>query len=132
MCGIAWYCRYNIVIVPRYKMNFVLNNSKHEINDSFKLLFNQKEAHMVKMDIKPDYISLVVDISPRLSVFELVSLIKERSSKVLLKKIAGDINSNKSFWCKGFYVETIENDETKIKEYVSNRQMQNYERENLI
>lgn len=113
-------------------MNFVLNNSKHEINDSFKLLFNQKEAHMVKMDIKPDYISLVVDISPRLSVFELVSLIKERSSKVLLKKIAGDINSNKSFWCKGFYVETIENDETKIKEYVSNRQMQNYERENLI
>ena len=58
--------------------------------------------------------------SPKMSVSSFMGYLKGKSSLMLYEQF-GDLKfkyRNREFWCRGYYVDTVGKNKTKIQEYI--------------
>ena len=57
----------------------------------------------------PDHIHMLIEISPKYSVSQIVGYLKGKSSLMIFDKFANlkYKYGNKYFWCRGYYVDTV-------------------------
>ena len=68
-------------------------------------------------------IILFVEIPPKMSVSHFMGYLKGKSSTMLYEQF-GELKykyRNREFWCRGYYVDTVGKNESRIAEYVRNQ-----------
>jgi putative transposase len=117
---ILWKCKYNIAFAPKYKYETVFNDLKCEIYEMIKLLCGQKGVRFIKAEIQTVYVYIAVEISPELSVADFISALKKRSSIMILGRLSTKKHKRpvNSFWCNGYYVDTMEANQEKMNEFI--------------
>ena len=71
----------------------------------------------------PDHIHLFVEIPPKFSVSNFMGYLKGKSSTMLHEQF-GELKyqyRNREFWCRGYYVDTVGRNESRIAEYIRNQ-----------
>ena len=71
----------------------------------------------------PNHIHLFVEIPPKISVSHFMGYLKGKSSTMLYEQF-GELKykyRNREFWCRGYYVDTVGKNESRIAEYVRNQ-----------
>lgn len=66
---------------------------------------------------------MLVSIPPKMSVSGFMGYLKGKSSLQIFQKW-GNMKfayRNREFWCKGYYVDTVEKNTKAIKEYIENQ-----------
>ena len=66
---------------------------------------------------------MLLEISPKYSVSSFMGFLKGKSSLLIYERW-GNLKfkfRNREFWCKGYYVDTVGKNSTKIKEYIQNQ-----------
>ena len=63
---------------------------------------------------------MFVEIPPKYSVSQIVGYLKGKSSPMIFDKFANlkYRYGNRCFWCRGYYVDSVEKNEKKIAEYI--------------
>ncbi len=63
---------------------------------------------------------MLVEITPKYSVSQIVGYLKGKSSLMIFDKFANlkYRYGNRHFWCRGYYVDTVGKNEKKIAEYI--------------
>ena len=64
-----------------------------------------------------------MEIPPKLSISEFMGYLKGKSSTMLYEQF-GELKykyRNREFWCRGYYVDTVGKNETRIAEYIKNQ-----------
>ena len=76
---------------------------------------------------------MLVSIPPNLSVSQFVGYLKGKSSLMIFDRHANMKYkySNRHFWCRGYYVDTVGKNETKMAEYIR-KQLEEYIMEDQI
>ena len=80
------------------------------------------------------HIRILVEIPPKISVFNFMGFLKGKSSLMIYEKW-GNMKykyRNRSFWCRGYYVSTVGKNEKKITEYIQNQLKEDYMSEQLV
>lgn len=62
-------------------------------------------------------------ISPKMSISGFMGYLKGKSSLMLFQRFGNMTFAyrNREFWCKGYYVDTVEKNTRAIKEYIANQ-----------
>ncbi|WP_144428588.1 IS200/IS605 family transposase, partial [Defluviitalea phaphyphila] len=70
-----------------------------------------------------DHIHMLVSIPPKLSVSGFMGYLKGKSSLMIFDRHANlkYRYGNRQFWCKGYYVDTVERNKKAIQEYIKNQ-----------
>lgn len=70
-----------------------------------------------------DHIHMYVSIPPKLSVSSFMGYLKGKSTLIIFERHANlkYKYGNRTFWCRGFYVSTVENNKTAVQRYVENQ-----------
>jgi len=70
-----------------------------------------------------DHIHMLVRIPPKYSVSEIVRYLKGKSSLMIFVRHASlkYKYSNRHFWCRGYYVDTVGKNVKKIEEYIKSQ-----------
>ena len=66
---------------------------------------------------------MFVEIPPKLSISGFMGYLKGKSSTMLYEQF-GELKykyCNREFWCRGYYVDTVGKNETRIAEYIKNQ-----------
>ena len=66
---------------------------------------------------------MLVEIPPKISVSSFMGYLKGKSSTILYEQF-GELKykyRNREFWCKGYYVDTVGKNESRIAEYIQNQ-----------
>ena len=74
----------------------------------------------MEAEVCPDHIHVLVEIPPKMSVAGFMGFLKGKSS-LLIHERHGNLKykyGNRSFWCRGYYVDTVGKNKTKIAEYI--------------
>ncbi len=74
---------------------------------------------IIEAEACPDHIHLFVEIPPKLSISGFMGYLKGKSSTMLYEQF-GELKykyRNREFWCRGYYVDTVGKNETRIAEY---------------
>ncbi|MPN27306.1 IS200/IS605 family transposase [bioreactor metagenome] len=66
---------------------------------------------------------MLVEIPPKISVSNFVGFLKGKSTLLIFERHANlkYKYGNRTFWCRGYYVDTVGKNKEKIAEYIRNQ-----------
>ena len=115
-----WNCKYHIVFAPKYRRKIFFGQMKVEIGKILRELCNWKQVNIIEAEICPDHVHMLVEIPPKMSVASFVGFLKGKSTLLIFERHANLKHKygNRSFWCRGYYVDTVGKNKKKIEEYI--------------
>lgn len=119
----TWNCKYHIVFVPKYRRKVFYGEKRLEIGAILRELCDWKGVNIITAEVCPDHVHMLVEIPPKMSISSFMGFLKGKSSIIIYQKW-GNINykyRNRSFWCRGYYVDTAGKNDKVIKAYIENQ-----------
>ena len=118
-----WYCRYHVVIVPKYRKKILYAEARVQIGKMLKELAIQKESEIIEGHALPDHIHMVISIPPKYSVAHVIGFLKGKSAIRSYRVFTTRRNPSiaRTLWSRGYFVSSIGLDEEDIKKYVRNQ-----------
>ena len=116
----TWNCKYHIVFAPKYRRKIFYEQHRRDIMEIIKELCRWKGVEILEGEMAIDHIHLLVMIPPKMSVSGFMGYLKGKSSTMIYEQF-GNLKykyRNRSFWCKGYYVDTVGKNERRIAEYI--------------
>ena len=92
-----------------------------------------KEVNIITAEVCPNHIHMFVEIPPKLSISTFMGQLKGKSS-VMIYQRWGNLKykyRNRSFWCRGYYVDTVGKNEIAIKKYIEQQYNEDRQAEQL-
>ena len=82
-----------------------------------------ERVKIINAEVCPDHIHMLVEILLKMSVSSFMGFLKGKSSVVIYQRwgIMKYKYRNRSFWCRGYYVDTVGKNTKKISEYIQNQ-----------
>lgn len=119
----TWNCKYHIVFAPKYRRKVFYGEKREEIGKILRELCEWKGVKLLNAEACPDHIHMLVEIPPKMSISCFMGFLKEKSSVIIYQKW-GNLKyqyRSRSFWCRGYYVDTTGKNTRKIDKYISNQ-----------
>ena len=119
----SWNCKYHIVFAPKYRRKVFYGQRRYDIGQILRELCRWKNVNLLEAEACPDHIHMLVEIPPKISVSSFMGFLKGKSSFMIYEKW-GNIRykyRNRTFWCRGYYVDTTGKNERVIAEYIKNQ-----------
>ena len=115
-----WNCKYHIVFAPKYRRKIFFGEKKMEIGQILRELCTWKQVNIIEAEVCPDHIHMLVEIPPKMSVSSFMGFLKGKSSLIIHERHANlkYKHGNRSFWCRGYFVDTVGKNTKKITEYI--------------
>ena len=87
------------------------------------LLCEHKGIEIIQAQACRDPIHMLISISPKYSVSQIMGYLKGKSSLMTFDRHADLKNKygNRSFWCEGYYVDTVGRNKKVIEKYIRNQ-----------
>ena len=119
----TYRCEYHIVFAPKYRRQIVYGQIKKDIGTIFRKLCNEKKVEIIEAEACPNHIHMLVSIPPYLSIAQFVGFLKSKSTLMIFDRHANlkYKYGSRSFWCRGYYVDTVGKNERIIQEYIKNQ-----------
>ena len=126
-------CQYHIVFAPKYRRKEIYGQIKKDIGEILRKLCEQKGVEIIEAEACPDHIHMLVSIPPHLSVSQFVGYLKGKSSLMIFDRHANlkYKYGNRHFWCRGYYVDTVEKNKRIIAKYIRNQLEEDYAAEQI-
>lgn len=124
---VIYRCTYHIVWTPKYRFHILEGLVKEQLSKDLQMLLEWKSCELVEMNIQVDHIHLIVSIPPKISVSDLMGILKGKTAIKIFKsypQLKKQPYRGNHFWARGYCVDTIGLDEDKIKKYVKHQEEQ--------
>ena len=119
---VVWDCKYHIVIVPKYRKKVLYGQVRIQIGKIIRELASQKEVEVLEGTACPDHIHLVLRIPPKHSVSSIMGFLKGKSAVRAHNMFSRKRPiTQKHFWSRGYFVNTVGVDEDVIRKYVQDQ-----------
>ena len=118
-----WNCKYHIVFAPKYRRKVFYGEKRAEIGKILRELCNWKKVNIINAEVCPDHVHMLVEIPPKMTVSGFMGFLKGKSSIMIYQKW-GNMKykyRNRSFWCRGYYVDTAGKNDKVIEAYIKNQ-----------
>ena len=102
----SYRCEYHIVFAPKYRRREIYGALKKDIGEIIRKLCCEKKVEIIEAEACVDHIHMLVSIPPYISIAQFN----------LKYKYGG-----RSFWCRGYYVDTVGKNERIIQDYIRNQ-----------
>ena len=129
----AWDCKYHVIFIPKCRRRTLYRQLRQYLGEVFKKLAAQKESNIEEGHLLRDHVHMMIAIPPKYSVSQVVGFIKGKSA-IHLARVYGERKRNfvgQHFWARGYFVSTVGRDETLIREYIRNQELEDERLEQL-
>jgi putative transposase len=111
------------VFAPKYRRKVAYGNMRAEIGKILRELCTWKQVEIVEAEVCPDHIHMLVKIPPKMSVSGFVGFLKGKSTLLIFERHANlkYKYGNRTFWCRGYFVDTVGKNDKAIAEYIKNQ-----------
>ena len=119
-----WDCKYHVVFVPKYREKVLYGQIRKFLGPLFHDLANHRSCQIIEGHMVQDHVHMLIAISPKYSVAEVIGYIKGKSAISVARQFGGrkrNFNGER-FWARGYTVSTVGFEEAKIKAYIQNQE----------
>ena len=116
-------CKYHIVFAPKYRRMVIYKEKRAAIGKILRQLCEWKGVNIIEAEVCPDHVHMLVEIPPKIAVSSFMGYLKGKSSTMLYEQF-GELKykyRNREVWCKGYYVDTVGKNTSRIAEYIKNQ-----------
>ena len=133
MAHSKYRCEYHIVFAPKYRRKEIYGQLKEDIGEILRKLCEQKGVEIIEAEACPDHIHMLVSVPPYLSIAQFMGFLKGKSSLMIFDRHANlkYKYGQRSFWCRGYFVDTVGKNETAIRNYIRNQLEEDYAKDQI-
>ena len=103
-----WYCRYHVVIVPKYRRKAIYGNIKREMGSILRELCEREGIALVEGHLRSDHVHMCIEIPPKYAVSSVMGMLKGKSTIMLHQRYGRKRNfRGLNFWSRGYCVSTV-------------------------
>jgi putative transposase len=130
---VRWYCRYHVVIVPKYRKKAIFGSLRKGIGGILRELCDQEGVELIEGHAMADHVHLCLSIPPKFSVANTVGFLKGKSAIRIHREYMGRERNftGYHFWARGYYVSTVGLDEKTVREYIRKQEEDEKRQEEL-
>ena len=116
----TYRCEYHIVFAPKYRRKEIYGQLKKDIGEIIRKLCNEKKVEIIEAEACADHIHMLISVPPYLSIAQFMGFLKGKSTLMIYDRHANlkYKYGSRSFWCRGYYVDTVGRNERVIQEYI--------------
>jgi putative transposase len=74
-----WECKYHAVFIPKYRRKILYGELRQHLGEVFRKLAGQKESRVEEGHLMPDHVHMMISISPKYAVSQVIGYIKARA-----------------------------------------------------
>ena len=118
---VVYQCVHYIVWCPKYRYRILKGEVGKFVENTVRMICEWKDADILEMSVQEDHVHLVVSNPPKVSISELMGILKGKTAIKLFKSYPAMKKKpywGNHFWSRGYCVSTIGLDEEKIRRYV--------------
>jgi putative transposase len=120
---VRWYCRYHVVIVPKYRKKVLFGVVRKEVGNLIKEVCERYGIEVIEGHVLKDHVHMCLEIPPKYSVSEVIGKLKGKTTILLHQRFGRKKNfKGLNFWSRGYCVSTIGLQEAKVLEYIRNQE----------
>jgi putative transposase len=118
-----WNCKYHIIFAPEYRRKVFYEEKRLEVGAILRELCKWKGVNIIEAEVCSDHVHMLVEIPPKMSISSFMGFLKDKSSLMIFERHANlkYKYGNRSFRCKGFYVDTAGKNTKKVAEYIQSQ-----------
>ena len=126
-------CQYHIVFAPKYRRKEIYGQIKRDIGEILRKLCEQKDVVIIEAEACPAHIHMLVSIPPHISIAQFMGFLKGKSTLMIFDRHAHlkYKYGSRSFWCRGYYVDTVGRNKKAIAEYIRKQLEDDYMAEQI-
>lgn len=119
----TWRCQYHLVFAPKYRRMAIYGELKQDIGWILRKLCEEKGVEIIQAEACPDHVHMLVSIPPKYSISTFMGFLKGKSALMIFDRHANlkYKYGNRTFWARGYYVDTVGRNKEQIKEYIKNQ-----------
>ena len=128
----VYHCNYHIIFVPKYRYRILEGKVKEIVDQKIRQVCGWYDVEIEEMNIQSDHVHMLISIPPKLSVSEIMGIIKGKSAIQLFKtkkQLKEKPYLGNHFWARGYFVSTVGVDEEIIKRYIQYQEKEENRRE---
>ena len=112
-----------MVFAPKYRGMAIYGDLKQDIGWILRKLCDEKGVEIIEAEACPDHIHMLVSIPPKYSVSTFMGFLKGKSSLMIFDRHANlkYKYGSRTFWARGYYVDTVGRNKKQIEEYIRNQ-----------
>lgn len=115
-----------MVLIPKYRRKALYGQLRQYFGEVFRRLAEQKESCIEEGHLLPDHVHIMISISPKYPVAQVIGFIKGKSA-IHLARTYGERKRNfagENFWARGYLVSTVGPDESVVREYIRTQEQE--------
>ncbi len=118
------YCKYHVVLVPKYRKKSIYGTLRKDIGGILRELCRQQGVELIEGYATKDHIHMLLMIPPKFSVANTIGFLKGKSAiRIFREYLQVERNfTGRHFWARGYSVSTVGLDEQMIREYIRNQE----------
>ena len=123
----------SIAFAQKYRRKEIYGQLKKDIGEILRKLCEQKGVEIIEAEACPDHIHMLVSVPPYLSIAQFMGFLKGKSSLIIFDRHASlkYKYGQRSFWCRGYFVDTVGKNETAIRNYIRNQLEEDYAKDQI-
>lgn len=124
LCHTRWECKYHVVWIPKCRRKVLYGELRKHLGEYFHELCRQKEAKILEGHLQPDHVHVLISITPKYSVSQVIGFIKGKSAIHIARTYLGQRKNfnGMHFWSRGYYVSTVGADEEGVRAYIQKQE----------
>ena len=119
----TWRCQYHLVFAPKFRRKAIYGELRADIGKILRKLCAEKKVEIIEAEACIDHVHMLVSMPPHLSVSQFMGFLKGKSTLMIFDRHANlkYKYGSRHFWCRGYYVDTVEKNKRVIEEYIRNQ-----------
>ena len=119
----TWRCQYHLVFAPKFRRKAIYGELQADIGKILRKLCAEKKVEIIEAEACIDHVHMLVSMPPHLSVSQFMGFLKGKSTLMIFDRHANlkYKYGSRHFWCRGYYVDTVEKNKRVIEEYIRNQ-----------
>ena len=126
-------CQYHIVFAPKYRRKEIYGQIKRDIGEIVRKLCEQKGCSNNRSRSMSRQHTYVGKYPPHISIAQFMGFLKGKSTLMIFDRHAHlkYKYGSRSFWCRGYYVDTVGRNKKAIAEYIRKQLEDDYMAEQI-
>jgi putative transposase len=121
--NVVYHCEYHVVWCPKYRRKVLVGAIELRLRRLIKEIANSIGVEIIKMEIIPDYVYLLVEAAPQFGIHRAVRTIKGKTSHFLRNEFPELKTKLPTLWTNWYFVSTGENvPYEEIEKFIDNQE----------
>jgi len=100
-------CQYHVIFCPKYRRKVLVDGIDKRLKELIKEKEQEWKYEIIEMEVMPDHIHLLLDINPKVGIYNVVNHIKGYASKVLRSEFPKLKSRLPCLWSRTKFISTV-------------------------